>query len=75
MRVCSSEQWQLWFIQEMRQPFPDGSISTWVTSFWACLWLIQLTWVIRSALASPGKECGQLRILRCNMTAASIHPG
>jgi len=34
-----------WFLQEMRHPFPDGSL-TWVTSLWASLWLGQLIWVI-----------------------------
>ena len=34
-----------WFLQEMRHPFPDGSL-TWVTSLWATLWLGQLIWVI-----------------------------
>ena len=34
-----------WFLQEMRHPFPGGSL-TWVTSLWATLWLGQLIWVI-----------------------------
>ena len=34
-----------WFLQEMRHPFPDGSL-TWITSLWATLWLGQLIWVI-----------------------------
>ena len=34
-----------WFLQEMRHPFPEGSL-TWVTSLWATLWLGQLIWVI-----------------------------
>ena len=35
----------LWFVQEMRHPFPAGSL-TWVPSLWAALWLGQLIWVI-----------------------------
>ena len=34
-----------WFLQEMRHPFPSGSL-TWVTGLWATLWLGQLIWVI-----------------------------
>ena len=35
----------IWFLQEMRHPFPPGSL-TWVTGLWATLWLGQLIWVI-----------------------------
>ena len=34
-----------WFLQEMRHPFHEGSL-TWFTSLWAILWLGQLIWVI-----------------------------
>ena len=34
-----------WFLQEMRHPFPAGSL-TWITGLWATLWLGQLIWVI-----------------------------
>ena len=34
-----------WFLQEMRHPFPGGSL-TWITSLWATLWVGQLIWVI-----------------------------
>ena len=34
-----------WFLQEMRHPFPAGSL-TGITGLWATLWLGQLIWVI-----------------------------
>ena len=34
-----------WFLQEMRHPFPAGSL-TWITGLWGTLWLGQLIWVI-----------------------------
>ena len=34
-----------WFLQEMRHPFPGGSL-TWITSLWATVWLVQMIWVI-----------------------------
>ena len=35
----------VWFVQEMRQPFPSGRLP-WVTGFWLSLLIIQLINVV-----------------------------